>query len=165
MRFQPKPLRLLAYLVLLESAPCRREVLQAIFWPEKPPHLAANNLRQTLWHLRQNLPSEALVVQDDTVHWNLDLPVWIDAQAFESALDAGALDAALDLYTGPLLPGVYDEWAQLERERLHLCYLNALEARAHTRYEARRWEAALADANALVAADPLNESAVRLAMV
>ncbi len=162
---QPKPLRLLAYLVLLERGTCRREVLQALFWPDKPPHLAANNLRQALWHLRRHLPSEALIVQDDTVQWNMDLPVWIDALAFQSALDGGDLDAALDLYTGPLMPDAYDEWAQLERERLHLCYLSALEARAHTRYEVRRWDEALADANALVAADPLNETAVRLAMV
>jgi DNA-binding SARP family transcriptional activator len=161
---QPKPLRLLAYLVLHGGGPCRREVLQALFWPEKPPHLAANNLRQTLWYLRQHLPFDMLLRQDDTVQWAPDLPTWVDARVFEAALDAGDLDAALELYAGPLLPDAYDEWAQLERERLHLRYLSALEARAHALYEARQWAAALADADTLVAADPLNESAVRLTM-
>ncbi len=161
---QPKPLRLLVYLILHGGGPCRREVLQAEFWPEKAPHLAANNLRQALWHLRQNLPSGALLVQDGTVTWNPDLPCWVDVLTFEAKLKAGDLDAALELYAGPLLPDVYDEWSQLERERLHLRYLSALEARAHIRYEARQWTAALADADTLIAADPINEAAVRLAL-
>lgn len=162
---QAKPLRLLAYLLLQGGGPCRREALQAEFWPDKPPRLAANNLRQALWHLRQHLPSEALIVYDDALAWNPALSLWVDALAFEAKLAANDLEAALELYAGPLLPEAYDEWAQLERERLHLRYLSALEARAHASYEARRWEEALANANALVTADPINESAVRLAMV
>jgi DNA-binding SARP family transcriptional activator len=162
---QSKPLRLLAYLLLQGGGPCRREALQAEFWPDKPPRLAANNLRQALWHLRQHLPCEALMVCDDTVAWNPALPLWVDALAFEAKLATDDLEAAIELYAGPLLPEAYDEWAQLERERLHLRYLSALEARAHTFYEARRWEEALANANVLITADPFNESAVRLAMV
>jgi tetratricopeptide (TPR) repeat protein len=75
-----------------------------------------------------------------------------------------AQDTALDLYAGPLLADCYDEWAQLEQERLHLRYLAALESRGHRRYEARRWDAALADASTLLTADPLNETAARLVM-
>ena len=161
---QPKPLRLLAYLALHGDGPCRREALQALFWPERPPCSAANNLRQALWHLRQNLPAQALIVQDNVVQWNPDMRSWIDALAFEAALEGGDLDAALELYAGPLLPDAYDEWAQLERERLHLRYQSALEARAYLHYESHRWQDALADANALVTVDPINESAVRLAM-
>lgn len=161
---QPKPLHMLAYLVMHGDSPCRREELQALFWPERSPRSAANNLRQALWHLRQNLPLQALIVQDGTVQWNPDMPTWIDTVAFETALDAGDLDAALKGYVGPLLPDVYDEWAQLERERLHLRYLSALEARAHSYYEAHRWQDALASAEALRSADPMNESALRLVM-
>lgn len=161
---QPKPLRLLAYLSLGWKRPHRREVLQALFWPDKPPHSAANNLRQAIWHLRQVLPPATLLLEGDEVRWNPAQMLWVDALAFEAALDAGDLDTALALYAGPLLPGAYDEWAQLERERLHLRYLAALEARAHRRYETRLWEAALTDAETLLAADPLNEVATRLAM-
>jgi len=120
--------------------------------------LAANNLRQVL-------PVEALHhLNGDVVQWNSAVILWVDALVFEAALEANDLDTALDLYAGPLLADTYDEWAQLERERLHLHYLTALEARAHRRYEARHWEAALADTEILLAADPLNEAAVRLTM-
>jgi tetratricopeptide (TPR) repeat protein len=98
------------------------------------------------------------------VLWNPEMPPWVDALAFEAALDAEDLDAALDVYVGPLLPDCYDEWAQLEQERLHLRYLAALEARAHRHYEARRWESAIDDASTLLSVDPLNEAAARLAM-
>ncbi|MDY7078150.1 MAG: tetratricopeptide repeat protein [Chloroflexota bacterium] len=161
---QPKPLRLLTYLALNRERSHRRESLQALFWPDKSPSLAASNLRQALWHLRQALPPETLYLQGDVVQWNPENLPWVDALAFEAALDADDLDTALALYAGPLLPNAYDEWAQLERERLHLRCLTALEIRAHRRYEARRWEAALTDANALVVADPLNEVAARLEM-
>jgi DNA-binding SARP family transcriptional activator/Tfp pilus assembly protein PilF len=164
LRVQPKPLQLLAYLALNWKHPQRRPGLQALFWPDKPPRAAANNLRQALWHLRQALPAETLYVEGDVVTWNPAQPPWVDALAFETALQAGDLDAALDLYAGPLLPDAYDEWAQLERERLYLRYLTALEDRAHRHYKARNWETALADAERLLADDPLNEVATRLGL-
>jgi DNA-binding SARP family transcriptional activator len=164
LKIQPKPLHLLAYMALNWKQPHRREALQAQFWPDKPSRAAANNLRQALWHLRQTLPPATLHLQGDVVRWNPAIPPWVDALAFETGLEADDLDAALELYVGPLLPDAYDEWAQLERERLHLRYLMALETRAHRRYEVRRWQAALADAEALLAADTLNEAAARLVM-
>jgi DNA-binding SARP family transcriptional activator len=88
----------------------------------------------------------------------------VDALAFEAALDVGDLDTALALYAGPLLSDTFDEWAQVERERLSLRYLRALEERAQHRYEAREWQAAVADAETLLAADSLNEAAVRLVL-
>jgi len=164
LRIQPKPLRLLAYLALNWEQLHRRELLQTLFWPDKSSRPAANNLRQALWHLRQALPPETLRLQGDTLQWNPAKPPWVDALAFEAALDADDLDAALELYAGPLLPDAYDEWALLERERLHLRYLTGLETRAHQLYKSRHWEDALTDAENLLAADPLNEVAARLVM-
>ncbi len=164
LRVQPRPLRLLAYLALNWKRAHRREELQDLFWSHKPSGPAANNLRQALWHLRQALPPDSLCVQDDAVQWNPATPPWVDALAFEAALEGGDLDTALNLYAGPFLPDAYDEWAQLERERLRLRYLGALEMRAERRYEARQWEAALSDAETLLAADSLNEAAARLVM-
>jgi DNA-binding SARP family transcriptional activator len=133
-RVQPRPLRLLAFLALNWKRPHRREEMQDLFWSHKPSGPAANNLRQAL-------PPDSLCVQDDTVQWNPAVPPWVDALAFEAALETGDLDTALSLYVGPFLPDAYDEWAQLERERLSLRYLTALEARAERCYEARQREA------------------------
>lgn len=164
LHIQPKPLHLLAYLALDWQHSHRREVLQALFWPDKPSRAAANNLRQALWHLRQVLPPATLHLEGDVVQWDPEQPPWVDALVFEAVLDADDLNAAMDLYAGSLLPDAYDEWAQLERERLHLRYLTGLETRAHRHYEARRWKAALADAETLLAVDPWNEAAARLTM-
>jgi DNA-binding SARP family transcriptional activator/Tfp pilus assembly protein PilF len=164
LRVQPKPLHLLAYLALNLERTHRREALQALFWPEKSPRAAANNLRQALWHLRRALPPDTLHLQGDEVGWNPMALPWVDVRAFEAAVDADDLDSALALYGGLLLPDVYDEWAQMERERLQVRYLTALECRARQHYEARRWQAALDDAEALLASDPLNEAATHLSM-
>lgn len=188
LRVQAWHLHLLAYLALNWRRPHRREELQACFWPDASPAAAANNLRQALWHLRHALAPDTLLIERDLVQWNPAAAPWVDALAFEAALDASApspsselglsvtkrqasstspetvLEAAIDLYGGPLLPACYDEWAQLERERLQLRYLAALETRCRCRYEARQWEGALADAAALLAADSFNETAARLAM-
>jgi DNA-binding SARP family transcriptional activator len=163
-RIQPRPLYLLAYLGLNWQRAHRREELQVLFWGDKSPDAASNNLRQALWHLRQALPPDTLLLSEDRVQWNSAAAPWADALAFETALDDGDLDTALSLYVGPLLPDCYDEWAQLERERLHLRYLATLESRAHQHYKARRWQAALDDGSTLLNADPLNEAAVRLVM-
>ena len=101
---QPKPMHLLAFLALYWNQAHRRESLQARFWPDKAPRAAANNLRQTLWHLRKTLPAGLLEVQGDTVRWNPAEPPWVDALAFASSVESGDLDEALDLYGGALLP-------------------------------------------------------------
>lgn len=164
LRIQTKPTLLLAYLALEAGRAQRRERLQALFWPDKSPQQAANNLRQVLWHLRQALPPETLLLEGDTVRWNPAMLPWVDALAFEESLEAEAWGQALALYGGPLLPEAYDEWVQIERERLFLHYLTALENRALDHYQRRRWERARADAEAIQLADPLNETAVRLLM-
>ena len=130
LRVQTWHLHLLAYLALNWRRSHRREALQACFWPDASPAAAANNLRQALWHLRHALAPDTLLIERDLVQWNPAAAPWVDALAFEAALDAGdpspdsgqapstspetALDAAIDLYGGPLLPDCYDEWAQLE---------------------------------------------------
>ncbi len=162
-RVQPKPLHLLAYLILNSDRVHRRESLQAIFWPDKSPGAAANNLRQAIWYLRHVLPAASPEAVQDAIRWH-PATAWVDAVAFERSLDADDLDAALELYGGPFLPDAYEEWAQLERERLRLRYLTALEARAHRHYKLGRWADALTDADRLLAADPLNEAAARLVM-
>jgi len=157
-------MHLLAFLGLNWRRPHRREVLWTLFWPEKPARSAANNLRQALWRLRNTLPADTLTVRGETVSWNSADPPWVDVLAFAAAAESGDLDTALSLYQGAFLPDCYAEWAQLEQERLRLVYLSALERRAHEHFRSRRWAQAQSDAQALEAADPLNEAAVRLLM-
>jgi DNA-binding SARP family transcriptional activator len=66
---------------------------------------------------------------------------WLDVAMFEDAIakvmrrapgaadqtDVAALQRALDLYAGDLLPGCYDEWVMPERRRLETLFVGALE--------------------------------------
>jgi DNA-binding SARP family transcriptional activator len=62
---------------------------------------------------------------------------------------------------GELLPGWYDDWVLLERERLRQERMHALEAVATRLAAARRFAEALQAALAAVRAEPLRESAHR----
>jgi len=72
-------------------------------------------------------------------------------------------DDAVDVSTFEfdLLPGWYDDWLVVDRERIRQLRLHALEALATQRLRDGRYAAALDAALAAVRADPLRESAHR----
>jgi DNA-binding SARP family transcriptional activator len=136
---------LLCYLLLNQRRPHQREQLAAVFWHEFPTAVSRKHLRNALWRLRAALeaagaPAEMyLLLREDAVAFAPSAPVWLDIQAFEAVVaglqdlrhdltpeEAAALAEAVDLYTGDLLEGVYEDWCLCERERLRLLYLNAL---------------------------------------
>ncbi len=64
-------------------------------------------------------------------------------------------------FRGELLPGWYDDWVLLERERLRQLRLHALEAAAGRLAAAGRYGEAIEAAGAAMATEPLRESAHR----
>ena len=123
---QPKRLGLLVYLALARPGLFhRRDSLLADFWPELDEPHARASLRRALYFLRQYLGNEVIVSRgEEEVAVAGDL-LWCDALAFEERLTAGDTAAALDLYRGELLPGLYvagapgiERWLEEERVRL-----------------------------------------------
>ena len=123
---QPKRIALLAYLAFAVPRPFHaRDTVLALLWPELDQARARAALSKAIHYLRRALGAGAVVTRgDDAVglDWNV---VWCDGQAFESAIDAGALERAVDLYAGPLLDGFYvtgvpawEHWLERERSRL-----------------------------------------------
>ncbi|MEJ2208465.1 MAG: BTAD domain-containing putative transcriptional regulator [Anaerolineae bacterium] len=116
---------LLAYLVLTTGTRHRRERLGGILWPESAESNARSNLRHALWRLRKALGDAAdhVVTDDLTIAFDNGDDVWIDTAILARPLSAGQsiedFEAAVSLYRGDLLPGFYDDWVFLERERLH----------------------------------------------
>jgi hypothetical protein len=121
---------------------------------------ARTNLRHVLHTLRHSLPEAApwLEATARTLRWSG--PVELDVAAFEDALERGALEEAVDAYTGDLLEGSYDAWVVPERERLKGLYVGALEQLATSLEGAR----ALHYAARLLRVDPLREETCRLLM-
>ena len=156
--------RLVAYLSL-----CRRPARTAIageLWPEVPEDKAHRSLRSALWRLQKVAPglvqvsggSVALApgVQVDV----RELTEWAQ-QMLDPRSDAdGAARPDVGL-RGELLPGWYDDWVLLERERLRQLRMHALEALAEKLAAAGRFGEAVHAAYAAVVAEPLRESAHR----
>ena len=107
---------------LLALAPghwMHRDVVADRLWPEATPQAAANNLYQVVHSIRRSMGAESIAVNDEVVRLCPAGGLRIDVDAFEQAAAAArksgetaALQAALALWTGPLLPeDQYAEWA------------------------------------------------------
>jgi DNA-binding SARP family transcriptional activator len=117
---QPKRLALLAYLAITGAAGFqRRDLLLALFWPELSEPRARNALRQAVHQLRRALGADVVVSRGTDMLAVDESRLWCDACAFEAALSRGALDEAIALYGGDLLPGFavegateFDRWLE-----------------------------------------------------
>jgi DNA-binding SARP family transcriptional activator len=161
-------LRLLVHLAL-RRRPATRRVVAATLWPEVGESRAGGNLRSAMWRLRGAAGGTAVAESDGTtlalgpdVAVDLDaLAGWADRVVRGSPAPAdltvpGDVDAALDL-----LPGWYDDWVIVERERTRTRVLHALEEASRRLSAAGRHAEAVDAAIAAVCAEPLRESAQR----
>ncbi len=120
---------LLAYLVLTAGIPHRREKLAGIFWPETSDENARKNLRQELWRIRKAISAQGsseddyFLADELTLTFNRDGDYWLDvAQIERPDTDLQSLTTNLALYQGELLPGFYEEWITIERERVQAIF-------------------------------------------
>lgn len=117
---------LLAYLVLNAGSTHRRERLAGLIWPDSAEEAARSNLRHALWRVRKAFDASGAsgyVAADDlSVGFPDDARCFLDVAALQRPRterdDANALREDVAAYGGELLPGFYDEWVILERERL-----------------------------------------------
>src|SRR5919205_2295256 len=100
---QPKRLALLAYLALARPRGFHsRDRLLGLLWAELDQEHARGALRKAVHVLRRKLGHDVLRARGDEelgLEWSA---IWCDAVAFEEAIAAGRLAAALELYRGEL---------------------------------------------------------------
>jgi len=137
---------LFAYLALTAGTAHRREKLAGTIWPDTTDENARKNLRQELWRIRKAISGgqatngEYLIADEFTLKFNRDAEFWLDVTQMERPdLDLGSLIANLSLYQGELLPGFYDEWITLERERVNAVYEARMEQLLEQLITAERW--------------------------
>lgn len=156
-----KEQELLSYLLIHRQRSHPRETLATILWGDTSTERSKKYLRQALWHLQTALEQSddsrpgPLQVEHDWVRLNPDSKYWLDVAAFEDAYaaargvpgaqldkaNAELLSQAVDVYSGDLLEGWYEDWCLFERERLQNTYLSMLDklmayCDAHHEYEA-----------------------------
>ena len=158
---QPKRLALLVYLALAGHGRFRRrDALVGLFWPEFDSDHARGALRQALRFLRAELGPEVLVTRGEEEVGVRGEVLHCDAVAFERACEDRAWGAALDLYRGDLLAGVFVSDCSAEFEY----WLEADRVRLRRRAADAAWSAVgeLERTGDLVVAAPLARRAVEL---
>lgn len=149
MATQPKRLALLAYLACRPVH--RRDTILGVFWPEMSQERGRRALSRAIHWLRsflgpgaiESVGRETLLLQDD---------VWVDVREFRKTLHVGRLSAAVDLYRGDFLEGLFltgshgfEEWLDGERRRFRVLAEEAARALADAataggdRRQAVRW--------------------------
>jgi DNA-binding SARP family transcriptional activator/tetratricopeptide (TPR) repeat protein len=133
-----RSLALLALIGLATEQGLSRDRVLAYLWPESDTERARNNLKQTLFQLRQEL-SEDLFAPGVGVLRLETSAISVDACDFQAALDRANPTTAVTLYRGPFLDGFYlpglaefERWVESERVSLAHRYAGALEAMAGT---------------------------------
>jgi DNA-binding SARP family transcriptional activator len=137
-----------------------------VLWPNVPEEHAQASLRTTLWRLQKTAPG---IVHTSHAAIKLAQGVSVDVQDLEDwarrVLDAGTdidtLVTPMSALRSELLPGWYDDWVLIERERVQQLRLHALERLSVRLATAGKFGEAVQAASAAVIAEPLRESAQR----
>lgn len=157
--------RLIA-LVALRTALMREEA-GGILWPDVPDYRAAARLRTTLWRLRRSVP-DFLSTANGQLFFHKSVEVdyrdWIASalQIINRPESVMKLDLGSLWPQGELLPGWYDDWILLERERARQLQLHALEVAADQFLRVGRHAVALEFALGALRMEETRESAHRL---
>jgi DNA-binding SARP family transcriptional activator len=158
--------QLLAFVALRRRRVERRQAAGTL-WPFGDDERASGNLRSALWRLRR-AGINALVADKWSLALSADVLVDLHlTEQWATRLIEGR-PTPRDLAVSPsvadaldLLPGFYDDWALMERERIRQRILHALEALSERLAAAGRFADAIEAAMLATAAEPLRESAQR----
>lgn len=160
--------RLVAFLAIQNRA-LHRAYVAGNLWPETTDDRAGASLRSSLWRLRRRRqplvevsPTHLRLAEEVRVdmHEMIAL-VWrvIDSAAHLSEVNLATLSAPAEL-----LPGWYEDWVIVERERLRQLRLHALEILCERLTSRRLFGQAVEAGLAAVRDEPLRESGQRALM-
>ena len=159
----PSAQRLVAFLAL-QARPVVRSHVAGVLWGNRSDARAAACLRSAIWRI--NTGHGAAVVNAGRSRLLLDPGVVVDvrdaAALAHQQLAGGGAAADPGLLRGELLPGWYDDWVLVERERLRQLCLEAMEQMAESLLTAGHPRLAIEAALGVVATEPLRESAYRV---
>ncbi len=169
----------MAYLSYFRERPHPREVVIELLWPDGTIEAGRQSLSMALSSLRHQLeppgtPAGAVIVADRQYVGLSPTTVTTDVAEFEARLklanhrsvskteQAQHLGEAVELYSGKLLPGYYEEWIATEQARMADLYIQSAVRPLIQHYEQIGEPIRAAEhARRAVAADPLSEEVHR----
>lgn len=166
---------LFAYLIMQRHQAHTRDRLAYLFWIDLDETTARRRLSHALWEIGHTLDamtaSDYLLIDRESIRFNLDAPYWLDVEAFDAGIQASregpppaaiaTLEDAVALYHGDFLAGFYDDWVVREQDRLRERYLEALHRLVELNKAQGNYKSAATHAGELVHYDPLQEEAHR----
>ena len=171
----PRLQSLLAYLVLHRDTRHARERLAFLFWPDSDGRSGPHEPEAGTASPAPGAARVRALLGERGARGALatDAPFRLDVAEFEQQItrasrsvaggqsdeERAALDAALKLYAGDLLPSCYDKWVEPERERLRQTFFKAAERLAELLERERDYRAALPWARRLLDDDPVSDGA------
>jgi len=168
-----KAIALLAYLALTRERHTR-EKLAGFFWPETDNDKALGALRRTLSVLNKALDGIGLVIERETVSFEIGPETWLDADEFRRLArgdDLSALTAAANLYRDDFMAGftlrdspAFDDWQFFQSESLRREFASLLEKLVRAYSDRGEHESAILHARRWLGLDPLHEPAHRALM-
>jgi DNA-binding SARP family transcriptional activator len=155
--------RLVAY-AALQGRPVLRPHVAASLWLDTPEERALANLRTALWRLRRPGPTIIEVGGDQlwlSPRVRVDYVELTDLARSMLATSSAVEPASAERLTlaGEILPGWFDEWVFLQRERFRHLRLHALERACRVLAQMGDYGRAIDAGLAAVAEEPLRESA------
>lgn len=159
--------RLLAF-IALHCGAVERRYAAGTLWPFGDDRRAAGNLRSALWRLKS---SPVTLVSADKSWMSLSAEVVVDVDVVNewagrliqgSACEGDLVLGPLGLDALDLLPGWYDDWVLIERERMRERLMHTLEALSSALVRSGRFAEAIEAAMLVVSSEPLRESAQRV---
>lgn len=163
----PETQRLVAFLCVHDD-PLERTYVAGRLWGDCDEERSRANLRSSLWRLRR--AAERLLVADAST---IGLAPAVGSDVLDMQRQASILwgddaydPAALDrrTFARELLPGWYDDWVVVERERMRQLCLHCLEATADALRRREMFGAAIQALITAITLDPLRESPQRQLM-
>lgn len=156
--------RVLAYVALKQGAINRRQVAGTL-WPLGSEARAAGNLRSALWRLNTTgisllrLNKHSMMLSDELLVDSRLATEWASRLISGNDTDHDLCIVPWLLGQTELLPGWYDDWALLERERVTQRLLHAFEILSRRFIRRGRYGEAVEAALVATGVDPLRESA------
>jgi DNA-binding SARP family transcriptional activator len=153
--------------VAVTGRPVGRTLLAGALWPDTSEDHARADLRSALWRVRRS--GHSLIEAADGELWlspDVEVDLHTAVALFDRLIDGGTtafedVDPTVSALSCDLLPDWYEEWVLVERERVHLLRLQALEALSRRLQSCGRYARAVQAGLAAVAGEPLRESAHR----
>lgn len=170
---QPRPLAVLAYLVLARPRRLHsRDTLLALLWPETEQARGRHALRNALHLIRKALGEQALLTGGDAlvgVAWEY---LQCDALQMEEAVECRDWERALALYQGELLTGFhaadapeFEDWLSAERTWFRELAVKSAGALAEERQQGGDLAGAIRAAERRVQLSPSEEGGCRQLML